>query len=64
MIPKQKFDFLKKKFTAAPVAYVSSQARDWIRAAGAAASNPLTHYAGWGIEPAPPQQPEPLQSDS
>ena len=26
--------------------------------------DPLTHYNGQGIEPMPPQPPEPLQSDS
>ena len=44
---------------AAPLAYRSSQARDWIRAravtyaAAVATKDPLTHWARRGIEPAP-----------
>ena len=57
-------------FMAAPVAYGSSQARDQILAtavtyaATVATPDPLTYCAGSGIEPAPPQQPKPLKSDS
>lgn len=45
-----------------PMAYRSSQARDllWAAAvtyaAGAATPDPLTHYAGLGIQSVPPQQ--------
>ena len=45
---------------AASAAYGRSQVRDWIWAAAvtytiaAALLNPLTHYAGPGIKPAPP----------
>ena len=48
----------------------NSQARDWIWATAvtyateAAMPDPLIHYAGLGIEPSPPQWPEPLQLDS
>ena len=44
-----------------------SQARDWIQATaetGVSALGPLTHSPRPGIEPVPPQWPEPLQSDS
>ena len=52
------------------MAYESSQARDWIWAAAVtytaavATPDPLTHCTRLGMEPAPLQQPEPLQSDS
>ena len=52
---------------AMPTAYGSSQARDWIWAAAVtdtAMPNPLTHSAGLGLKPAPPQGPELLRSDS
>ena len=56
---------------AVPTAYGRSQARDWIQATAAIYTtaalvlpDPLTHYAGLGIEPAPLQQPEPLQLDT
>ena len=55
---------------ATPEAYGSSQARDGIQdtaatyATAAATLDPLTHCTGPWIEPVPPQQPEPLQSDS
>ena len=51
---------------ATPVAYGSSWARDWLRATGvtyATSFNPL-HKAGDWTHMAPPQQLEPLQSDS
>ena len=54
---------------AAPVAYGSDQARDWIQATAAthamaaATLDPLTHCTEPGIKPEPPQQPEPLQWD-
>lgn len=55
---------------AKPMAYGSSWARAWIQAAavihapGVATPDPLTNYVELGIEPAPPQWPEPLQLDS
>ena len=55
---------------AAPEAYGSSQARDWIQATAAtytpavAMWDPLTHCAGLGIKPTPSQWPEPWQLDS
>ena len=49
---------------AVPEAYRSSQARDWIQVSAVAMLDPLNHYAGLGIEPASPQKPEPLRSDS
>ena len=55
---------------AAPRAYRSSWARDWIWApvviysTAVATPDPLIHHAGPGIEPAPPQQPEMLSLDS
>ena len=51
-------------FMATPVAYGSSQARDWIWATAAATLEPLTYSTRLGTEPEPPEQPEPLQSDS
>ena len=42
----------------------SSWARDWILAAAVATLDPLTYCAGLGIEPAPLQRTEPLQSYS
>ena len=54
----------------AHMAYGGSQARDWIWATAVtytetvATLDPLTHWAGPGIEPIPPQQPKLLQSDS
>ena len=59
-----------KNFMAFPAAYGSSYARDWICEAAVtyattvAVLNTLTHCTGSRIEPAPLQQPEPLQSDS
>ena len=66
------FSFLKHFFhvMATPMAYASSGTRDWIHAAAAtyttsaATSDPLTHSAGPGVEPAPWQRPKLLQSDS
>ena len=55
---------------ATPVLYESSQARGWIWASAAtyattlATQDPLTHGTQVEIEPAPPQQPKPLQLDS
>ena len=55
---------------ATPTAYGSSWAKDQIWATAAtyatamATQDPLTHCARLGIEPVPPQWPEPLQSDS
>ena len=55
---------------AALMVYGSSQARDWIQASAAtyvryeAMPDPLTQYAGMGIESTPPQRPELLQSES
>ena len=55
---------------AMPMAYGSSQARDWILAAAAtyaravANLNPLAHYPGPGMEPTTPQQPKLLQLHS
>ena len=52
------------------MAYGCSQARDWIwatavtYAALVAMPDPLIHCIQLGIEPAPPQWPKPLQSDS
>ena len=52
------------------MAYGSSWARNWLQeaamtyATAAATPNPLTHCTGPGIEPAPLQRPELLQSDS
>ena len=34
---------------AIPMAYESSRARDWIQAAAAATLDPLTHWAGLGL---------------
>ena len=59
-------------FMAIPMAYVSSQARDWIQAtavtytAAVATPDPLMHSAGPGVDPVPLplQQPETLKSDS
>ena len=63
-------------FTAAPAAYGSSQARDWLRATAAtyatyatyaaavAMPDPLTQCTGQGIRPTPPYRPKMLQSDS
>lgn len=54
---------------AALVAHGSSRARDRIQVttvtrAAAVTLDPLTHFAGLGLEPAPPQQSELLQSGS
>ena len=60
---------------AMPMAYESSQARDWIWAmaatytaavtsVAATVSETLTHCARPGIEPVPPQRPKSLQLDS
>ena len=49
---------------AALMADRGSQAKDWSQTTAAAMLNPLTHFAGPGIEPTSPQRPEPLQSDS
>ena len=38
--------------------------RDWIPAAAVTMPGPLTHCAELGMEPMPPQRPEPLQSDT
>ena len=35
-----------------------------IESAAVAAADPLTYCAGLGLEPIPPQRPEPLQSNS
>ena len=54
----------------APMAYRSSWARDQIQAAAATYAAPaatldmLTHCAGLGIEPVPPEQPELPQLDT
>ena len=54
----------------ASVAYGQSCPMDRMQATAAtyatvaAMSDPLTHCSGLGIEPTPPQQPEPLQLDS
>ena len=54
----------KNIFMAAPAAYGSSWAGDWIWAAAAATPDPLTHCARPRIEPVPLQQAELLQPDS
>ena len=51
-------------FMATSTAYGGLQARDWIQASAEGMLDPLTHWAGLGIEPTSPQQPEPLQLDS
>ena len=54
-------------FMATPVTYGSFQARDGkggIQAAAFSNAGSLTHCVRPGIEPLPPQQPEPLQPGS
>ena len=57
-------------FMAAPAVYGRSWAKDWIGVTAVtcttalATQDSLTHCAGLRIKPTPPQQPEPLQSDS
>ena len=53
----------KRKIMATPMAYRNSRNRDWIWVTVAAVPEPLTHCRP-GMEPTPPQRPEPLQSDS
>ena len=63
-------DFCIYNFWAVPTVLESSWGRDQIQATAetytAAVSMPdfLTHCAGLGIEPAPPQQPKLLESNS
>lgn len=59
-----KTNFFEKHFMAVPSTYGSSRARDCIQATAAASPEPSTQCARLGTEPAPPQQSEPLQSDS
>ena len=40
------------------------ESEPWLQPIPEATVDPLTHYNGQGIEPMPPQPPEPLQSDS
>ena len=51
-------------FMAASAVCGSSPVRDWIWATAATILDPLTHCTRPGCEPAPPQPPEPWQSDS
>ena len=63
------FFFFLSFFMAAPTACGSSWARDWIRATAViyttavATPDPLTHFTGLGITPAPLQRPELLRLD-
>ena len=47
--------------TAAPMAYGSSSARDWVWATAVTMLDPLPHCAAPGSKPTSPRQPKPLQ---
>ena len=73
LLKKDRLQIKKNKdfffFFSTPGADGSSQAREWLWTAAAtyaavAVLGPVTHCAGPGIEPAPLQRPELLQSDS